>query len=1521
MSTKGMKKTFEEKSIGHQGMPEAQGLYCPSQEHDNCGIGFVAHIKGQKSHDIVMRGLEVLANMDHRGATGADDKTGDGAGIQIQIPHDFFGSIGIQVPEAGAYGTGLLFLPKNKKESDLCLSVVDKYCKQEQLELFHVREVPVDQKVPGEIALRNEPKIVQVFIKSAVNREQESLERKLYILRKQCEHDIASSKLKAKKSFYFPSLSTKTMVYKGMLTPDQLADYFKDLKNPELKSAIAMVHSRFSTNTFPTWDLAQPFRIVSHNGEINTVRGNRLWMHARESLLKSEVFSDELKKVLPIIEPGKSDSASFDNVLEFLFMSGRSMQHALCMMIPESFNDKNPIPESLKAFYEYHSTIMEPWDGPASIVFSDGRYIGGTLDRNGLRPSRYVITNNDMIVMGSEVGVQVFKPEEIKEKGRLRPGKILLVDTQLGIIIPDKEVKRQLTQRNPYENWLNENRLMLEDIEVLQRVPSSMGDKYSTFLKVFGYTKEDIRMMIKSMAESAMEPTSSMGNDAPLAAFSEKPQRFFNYFRQLFAQVTNPPIDPIREELVMSLTNYIGSLNKNILEENPRHCKMIKFRHPIITNTDLGKIKDIKDEYFSHETIQMVFPAKEGEKGFKKALDQILEQAERAVDEEKNFIILSDRLVSSEMAALPSLLVTAAVHHHLIQQKKRMQIGIIVETAEAREVMHFALLFGYGASVVNPYLAFATIDELVNTGELKIKYSEARKNYIKSIEKGLLKIFSKMGISTLRSYHGAQIFEALGVHPDIIGKYFIGTPSRIGGVGFAELTREALMFHEKAYSEPDQAFELKSAGTYHYRTDGEKHAWNPETIGLLQWSTRTNDYDKYKEYSHLVDENNKAHFIRGFIKIKKGKKPVDISEVEPIESIMKRFVTGAMSYGSISREAHEALAIAMNTIGGRSNTGEGGEDPARFGTIRNSKIKQIASGRFGVTNNYLTNAEEIQIKMAQGAKPGEGGQLPGFKVNKIIAKTRNSTPGITLISPPPHHDIYSIEDLSQLIYDLKSTNPRAKVSVKLVSEDGVGTVAAGVAKAFSDVITISGCEGGTGASPASSIKHAGSSAELGIAEAQQVLVMNDLRRRVKLQVDGQLKTGLDVVKMACLGGEEFGFSTGALIVLGCVMMRKCHLNTCPMGIATQNEELRKRFIGKADFVINYFRFVAQEIREYLAEMGFTKMDDIIGNPDLLEVDQEVQNWKSAKIDFAKILYRPAEADLYPVRNTVPNTLDLSDHLDMQLIKEANPAIKSKQHVWIEKPITNVNRAVGAMLSGEVSKRYGEEALPEGTINCIFHGSAGQSFGAFLSKGVSLRLEGDANDYLGKGLSGGNLTVVPPIGSTFTPEENIIVGNTCLYGATSGNVFIQGMAGERFAVRNSGAVAVVEGTGDHCCEYMTGGRIVVLGRTGRNFAAGMSGGIAYVLNINGDFDYYCNQGMVELLPVEDKADIMELQSMISGHLTHTRSRLAAKILTNWDEFLPKFVKVIPFEYKKILEEEKLRQIELKLQGIENDRRHE
>lgn len=1501
-------------------LPKAQGLYDPVHEHDACGIGFVAHIKGVPSHDIVERGLVVLRNMDHRGATSSDNQTGDGAGILLQVPHSFYLSKGIDVPqEEGKYGTGLVFLPNDEKEASLCKEVMNKYAQAEGLELITWRDVPVEHRCVGEIASRTEPSIQQVFY--AADEERDVLERKLYLVRKQAEEEIRSSTLKEAEAFYVCSLSSKVIIYKGMLTPDQLRDYYKDLKDPDFKSAIALVHSRFSTNTFPTWDLAQPFRMMAHNGEINTVKGNRLWMGARESLFKSEVFGDDIKKLYPVVEPGKSDSASLDNTLEFLHMNGRSLPHSMCMLIPESFSEKNPIPDSLKGFYEYHSTLMEPWDGPASIVFSDGRYIGGTLDRNGLRPSRYVITKNDMIVMGSEVGVQTFPAEDIKMKGRLRPGKLLLVDTKLGIIIPDKEVKADLSRRYPYVNWLKENRLMMDELEVKQRVPSSMGKEYDIYSKTFGYSKEDLQQVLKPMVETGKEPTGSMGNDVPFAVFSEKPQRLFSYFRQLFAQVTNPPIDPIREGLVMSLTNYIGSLSTNILEDTPDHCKLVKFDSPIMTNTDLGKIKDLKHDSFTHAIIPMVFPKAEGVEGMKKAIDLMLQKAEEAVDQNKNFIILSDRFISPDQAPIPSLLATSAVHHYLIEKKKRMQVALIVESAEPREVMHFALLVGYGASAINPYLSFASINEMISNGEINKDYAEARKNYIKSIDAGLLKVLSKMGISTLRSYHGAQLFEAVGIGDEIINKYFKGTPSRIGGISFDEIYKEIIHFHNDAFDEGDSSFIPKSSGVFAYRKGGEHHAWNPQTIGLLQWATKVNDYDIYKKYSRLVDEENaKPAFVRGLLKWKKN--PIDISEVEPVENIMKRFVTGAMSYGSISKEAHEALAIAMNTIGGRSNTGEGGEDPERFEKNTRSAIKQIASGRFGVTNNYLVNADELQIKVAQGAKPGEGGQLPGFKVNKIIAKTRNSTPGITLISPPPHHDIYSIEDLSQLIYDLKCTNPKAKISVKLVSEVGVGTIAAGVSKAHSDLIVISGSDGGTGASPMSSIKHAGLPVEMGVAETQQTLVMNNLRGRIKLQADGQLKNGTDVVKLALLGAEEFGFSTSALIVLGCVMMRKCHLNTCPAGIATQSEELRKRFLGKSQNVINFFTFIAEEIRENLAELGFRSFDEIVGRADLLEIDESLKNWKMDGVDFSKLLYVPKEADAFDIHNTHSMDRDYSKLLDTQMVEKAKKSIKNKDLVWFDFPVQNTDRTVGAMLSGEISKMYGEEGLPDNTIHSIFHGSAGQSFGAFLAKGITFRLHGDSNDYLGKGLSGGRVIVVPPSGSTFVPEENIIVGNTTLYGATSGEVYIRGIAGERFAVRNSGAKAVVEGSGDHCCEYMTGGRVVVLGETGKNFGAGMSGGIAYVYDQNGDFEYFCNKGLVELSPVEDKVDIRELQELISSHMDYTQSALAANILSNWEECLPKFVKVIPLEYKKVLNEMKLAELNRKLQLAEDDpSRHE
>ena len=1508
-----------------RGFPQQAGLYNAGNEHENCGIGFVAHIKGKASHEIVERGLEVLRNMDHRGAKGADNVSGDGAGILVQVPHEFIRDVlHIAVAEAGTYGTGLLFLPGSKKESERQVEVLKETISEEGLQLVALRDVPVKSTVLGPVARSTEPHVKQVFIQGN-NLEQDVLERRLYIIRKMTEKKIRQLEKAGKEQFYMVSLSSKTMVYKGMFTPGQLPAYFPDLQHPQFKSALALIHSRFSTNTFPTWALAQPFRLIAHNGEINTIKGNRLWTQAREGLLKSEIFGDELEKILPILEEEKSDSASFDNVLEFLHMTGRALEHALCMMIPESFNRKNPIPESLKAFYEYHSTIMEPWDGPAAMVFSDGRYIGGTLDRNGLRPSRYIITKNGLMVMASETGVQSFAPKEIVKKGRLRPGKILLADTRFGIIVPDEEIKNRLSHRNPYDVWLRENRLMMSDIQVRKRVPSHI-EGFPVLARLFSFNKEEMEWIIKSMAETGAEPVSSMGNDTPAAVFSQQPQRFFNYFKQIFAQVTNPPIDPIREGLVMSLTNYIGSVNSNLLSENPDHCKLIKFTGPIITNTDLGKIKDLKDQLFTHATIPMLFPVNKGKEGFFRAFGQILEKAEKAVDDKKNFIILSDRKVNEEMAPFPSLLIVAAVHHHLIKKKKRMQVGLIVETGEACEVNHFALLLGYGASVVNPYLAFAAIDHLVNTGKIALEYGEARKNYIKAINKGLLKIFSKMGISTIRSYHGAQIFEAFGIGKELINKYFTGTASPLDGIGMEEVYKQYSFFHKKAYEDrpPRPSAFFQNTGKYAWRKDGEGHAWNPDTIALLQWATRTNNYDKYKEYSRKVDEyNERPAFIRGCLRIKKRGNPLPVEQVEPAENIMRRFVTGAMSYGSISKEAHEALALAMNTIGGRSNTGEGGEQTTRFGTPTQSAVKQVASGRFGVTANYLVHADEIQIKVAQGAKPGEGGQLPGFKVNKIIAGTRHSTPGITLISPPPHHDIYSIEDLAQLIYDLRVTNPAAKISVKLVSENGVGTIAAGVAKARADLIIISGGEGGTGASPVSSIRYAGLPVEMGLAETQQTLVMNRLRGRVKLQADGQLKNGKDVIKLALLGAEEFGFATSALIVLGCVMMRKCHLNTCPMGIATQDEKLRRNFSGKAEYVINFFRFLAREIREQLAVMGFTRFDDIIGRADLLETDTEKLTGRMKKLDFSPLLFKP---DGHPdnLKESMENHPKkmITRHMDHRLIDAAEKAIKSKEKVWLFQYIKNTDRAVGAMLSGLISRKYGEEGLPEDTINATFSGTAGQSFGAFLAKGAVFRLEGDANDYIGKGMSGGKIIVVPPGGSVFKPEENIIIGNSTFYGATGGEAYIQGLAGERFCVRNSGVRAVIEGTGDHCCEYMTGGRVVVLGKTGRNFAAGMSGGIAYVLDENHDFAYYCNKGLVDLLKIDNKQDMNELQDMINKHLLYTQSPLAAKILTRWEHYLPLFVKVISFEYRKILEEEKLRKLEEKLKLTEdNPGRHE
>ncbi len=1505
------------------GLPKKQGLYDPAQEHDSCGIGFVAHIKGLRSHSIVQKGLEVLVNMSHRGAESADNVTGDGAGILIQIPHKLIRSKAIRIPEDGRYATGLVFLPKGGHEQMQCERILTEMLVAEGLEVLDIVDVPVDNTTLGEIAKKSEPCIRQIFVTGQY--EQDEIERKVYISRKQTEKIIRDSDISGKEAFYIPSLSTKVLIYKGMFTSHQLGQYYLDLKNPLIESAIALIHSRFSTNTFPTWDLAQPFRYLGHNGEINTIKGNRMWMNARESLLKSDLFGNDLQKLFPIIEPNKSDSASLDNVLEFLVLTGKSLPHALSMLIPESWNDKNPIPESLKAFYEYHSTFMEPWDGPASIVFSDGRYIGGTLDRNGLRPSRYIITKDDLIVMASEVGVQDFPPETIKEKGRLRPGKILLVDTHFGIIVPDDDVKRQLSERNPYANWLRENRIDLRDIVVKERVPTTLGNQYERYLKAFGYAKEDIEMVIKPMATEGQEPVSSMGNDIPLAVMSDKPQRLFNYFRQHFAQVTNPPIDPIREGLVMTLTNYIGAVSRNLLIESSAHCKLIKFRSPIVTNTDLGKIRNLDQNQFSHIIIPMLFPAvtENPAQSLEKAIRELCKKAEIAVDFGHNFIILSDRGISADLAPIPSLLAVSAVHHHLISVKKRMQVGLVVESAEPREVNHFALLFAFGASVVNSYGAFAIIEKLCIENEIKLDYVTARENYIKAIDKGLLKVMSKMGISTLRSYHGSQIFEAIGLSREFVDMYFTNTDTRIGGIGLEEVALEALATHRKAFfPQEDEPPLIATQGIYHYRRDGEYHAWNPETIGLLQWSTRTENYDRYKEFSAKVDEENRRpHFIRGCFDLKKGT-PVPLSEVEPVESILKRFVTGAMSYGSISKEAHEALAVSMNSLGGKSNTGEGGEDAERFvprkdGTLTRSAIKQVASGRFGVTTNYLINADELQIKVAQGAKPGEGGQLPGYKIDGIIAGLRHSTPGITLISPPPHHDIYSIEDLAQLIFDLKCVNPKARINVKLVSEKGVGTIAAGVAKAHADSITISGCEGGTGASPASSIKHAGLPMELGIAEAQQTLVFNNLRDRVILQTDGQLKNGRDVVMAGLLGAEEFGFATASLIVLGCVMMRKCHLNTCPVGVATQDPELRKRFTGHPQYLKTYFHFIARETREIMAELGFRRFDELVGRSDLLVPRKDISHWKASRLDFTQLLYQPELNEKSAIHCTAGQKHNIKDILDAELIKTSHKAIKGGEKVWISKKISNTDRSVGAMLSGEITRIYGEAGLPDKTIQCKFFGSAGQSFGAFLCPGIQFDLEGDSNDYLGKGLSGGRIVVVPPKGTTFRPENNIIVGNTLLYGATGGEAYIRGIAGERFCVRNSGAIAVVEGVGDHCCEYMTGGRVVVLGKTGRNFAAGMSGGIAYVLDGTGNFDYFCNKGMVELSKIDNHEDICELQHMISDHYLYTRSELAESILVNWDEFLPRFVKVIPLEYKKVLEEQKISQLIEKIQHTEDE----
>ena len=1505
------------KAEDYQRQPKQLGLYEASHEHDACGVGMLVNIQGGKSHELVESALKVLENMRHRGAEGADNKTGDGAGIMLQIPHEFILLQGIPVPEKGKYGTGLLFLPKDGKDQAVILSVIIEEIEKEGLTLMHLRNVPTCPEILGEAALANEPDIKQIFITGFT--ESETADRKLYIIRKRIENRIRKSNIPTREDFYIVSLSTKNIVYKGMLSSLQLRNYFPDLTNSYFTSGLALVHSRFSTNTFPTWGLAQPFRLLAHNGEINTIRGNRGWMEARESVLSSPALGD-IREIRPIVQPGMSDSASLDNVLEFLIMSGLSLPHAMAMLVPESFNEKNPISEDLKAFYEYHSILMEPWDGPAALLFSDGRYAGGMLDRNGLRPARYLITQGGVMVVASEVGVMDFEPGDIKEKGRLQPGKILLIDTEKGEIYYDGELKKQLAEAKPYRTWLAGNRIELDELKSGRKVSHSV-ENYDSMLRIFGYSKEDVERLIVPMCTTGAEPINSMGNDTPLAVLSDKAQLLYNYFRQQFAQVTNPPIDPIREELVMSLTEYIGAVGMNILTPSENHCKMVRLNHPILNNAQLDILCNIRYKGFKTVKLPLLFEVAKGCQGLQQALATLCKQAEESVNEGVNYIVLSDRDVDAAHAAIPSLLAVSAVHHHLISVGKRVQTALIVESGEIREVMHAALLLGFGASALNPYMAFAVIDKLVNEKEIQLDYATAEKKYIKSVCKGLFKIMSKMGISTIRSYRGAKIFEAVGLSEELSNAYFGGLSSRIGGIRLDEVARDAIAFHKEGMEvlkKKGEAELLPNRGLYAFRKDGEKHAWNPETISTLQLATRLGSYKKFKEFTAMVDSKESPIFLRDFLDFRRV--PISIDRVEPVENIVQRFVTGAMSYGSISREAHEAMAIAMNKLHGRSNTGEGGEDRARFipredGTSLRSAIKQVASGRFGVTAEYLVNADEIQIKIAQGAKPGEGGQLPGFKVDEVIAKTRHSIPGISLISPPPHHDIYSIEDLAQLIFDLKNVNPRAKISVKLVAESGVGTIAAGVAKAKADLIVISGAEGGTGASPASSIRYAGISPELGLSETQQTLVLNGLRGQVMLQVDGQLKTGRDIILMAMLGAEEFGFATSALIVLGCVMMRKCHQNTCPVGVATQNEELRKRFRGRSEYLVNFFTFLAQEVREYLAEIGVERLDDIIGRTDLIVRKPDDGIRKHQLISFDKLL---ARVDNEAAIRHVTDQQHGIDHVkDVEMLHAAAEAVENQKEISLEYTIANTDRACGAMLSGVIAAKYGEKGLPEHTLNVKFKGSAGQSFGAFLVPGVNFKLEGEANDYLGKGLSGGRIAVLPPVRSNFEAEKNTIAGNTLLYGATSGEVYINGRAGERFAVRNSGATAVVEGVGDHCCEYMTGGRVVVLGQTGRNFAAGMSGGVAYVWNRDGNFDYFCNMEMVELSLIEEASYRKELHELIRQHYLYTGSKLARTMLDDWPRYADQFIQVVPIEYKKVLQEEQMQKLQQKIAEMQRD----
>jgi glutamate synthase (ferredoxin) len=1507
------------------GSPVKQGLYDPWFEHDACGVGFVVDLRGRKSHEIVAKALRVLLNLGHRGACGCEKNTGDGAGILMQMPHQFLlqecDRLKIELPPYGEYGVAMVYLPTDAHDRRHCEALFEQVIGEEGQRVLGWRTVPTDNSPLGPTAKKSEPVIRQIFIGREAHglqpvgmQDELAFERKLYIIRQRVENAVKASAIAQGTMFYIPSLSYKTVIYKGMLNADQLPVFYPDLVDPAVDTALAMVHSRFSTNTFPNWARAHPYRYLCHNGEINTLRGNINWMHARQSLFASPLFGEGINKILPVIDPDGSDSAMFDNALEMLTLTGRSLPHAVMMMIPEPWSGHESMNPEKKAFYEYHASLMEPWDGPASIAFTDGLRIGAVLDRNGLRPSRYYVTKDDLVVMASEVGVLDIPPERVLHKGRLQPGRMFLVDLEQGRIIADEELKHQIATEKPYAEWLRDNLVTLED---LPDAPHVHEPDHRTVLlrqQAFGYTTEDLKILMAPMAADGNEAVGSMGTDTPLAVLSDRPQLLYNYFKQLFAQVTNPPVDAIREELIMSVETTIGA-EANLLQPTPESCRQIKLKSPILNNEELEKLRHLGQAHglqpvgFKSVTLPILYKVHEGADGLERAMAELCHKASAAIDAGHNLIILSDHGLDRYNAPIPALLAVSGLHHHLIREGTRTKVGLILESGEPREVHHFALLIGYGAGAVNPYLAFETLDDMLRQGQLTgIDHERAVKNYIKATNKGVVKVMSKMGISTVQSYCGAQIFEAIGLNKDVIDKYFTWTASRVEGVGIEVIAHESKMRHDRAF--PDRQLNghlLDAGGQYQWRRDGEHHLFNPETVHKLQYACRTGDYRIFKQYSELVNNQSKRLCtLRGLFELKFAEQPIPIEEVEPVESIMKRFKSGAMSYGSISKEAHETLAIAMNRIGGKSNTGEGGEDPTRYtldanGDSRNSAIKQVASGRFGVTSEYLVMAKELQIKMAQGAKPGEGGQLPGHKVYPWIAKVRYSTPGVGLISPPPHHDIYSIEDLAELIHDLKNANHQARISVKLVAEVGVGTIAAGVSKAHADVVLISGHDGGTGASPLTSIKHAGVPWELGLAETHQILVLNDLRSRIAVEVDGQLKTGRDVVIGALLGAEEFGFATAPLVALGCVMMRVCHLNTCPVGVATQDPILRKKFTGDPAHVVTFMGLIAQEVRELMAQLGFRTLNEMVGRTDRLEMSKAVEHFKAKGLDFSQIFYQPPAPPTVGRYCQTPQDHGLEKALDnTTLLKLCQPALENSTPVSATLPIRNGNRVVGTIVGSELTRRHGRTGLPDDTIKLHFQGSAGQSFGAFMPRGMTFILEGDSNDYIGKGLSGGKIIVYPPAGSKFVPEENVIIGNVAFYGATAGEAYIRGMAGERFCVRNSGVYAVVEAVGDHGCEYMTGGKVVVIGPTGRNFAAGMSGGIAYVLDETGDFPSRCNKEMVQLFPLADQEEIELVHNMVRKHAEYTKSDRAWKILAFWDDMVPKFVKVYPNDYRRVIE---------------------